>query len=132
MRIPLIILIVLALIALPALAQPLQVGGEYGMNWLTNFGNKNVVKNPGAGLWSWGTIPKGQFLINNTLVPIGTTTWIFPAFIESTRPLLINGTTPAASANLFPPDFSSPGFMDDPWFIAQMTGQPVVYRSLPY
>jgi hypothetical protein len=123
---------VLALFALPVLAQPLQVGGEYGLNWLTNFGSKNVVRDVGGGLWSWGTVPKGQYLFNNTLHPIGTSTWIFPAFMDNATPLLINDTTPTASANLFPPDFGSPAFMDDPWFVAQITGQPVVYRSLPF
>lgn len=123
---------VLALLALPVSAQPLQVGGEYGSNWLTTFGNKNVVQDVGDGLWSWGTVPKGQYLVNSTLEPIGTSTWIFPAFMENTTPLLINDTTPAASANIFRPDFTSPAFMDDPWFVAQIAGRPVVYRNLPY
>jgi len=116
-----------ALCLLPVLAQPLSVGGEWGRSWLNNNGDKNVVKQPGGGLWSWGTIPKGQYLSNGTLQPIGVATVFFPSFAESSVPLMINRTT-----NLngyFPPDFNSPYFMDDPWMISQITGRPVVYRT---
>jgi hypothetical protein len=39
----LIIGIVIAVIIIPALAQPVWIGGDFGKSWLANFGNKNVV-----------------------------------------------------------------------------------------
>lgn len=117
-----------AMLVLPAMAAPLQISGEYGSGWLANNGNKNVVKVPQSGnLWSWGTIPKGQYLYNGTLKPIGDTTIYYPSFLESNSPLYVNRTTNING--YFPPDFSSPYFMDDPWYISQLTGRPVVYRA---
>lgn len=124
----LLVIALMAIFILPTVAAPLQISGEYGSSWLTNNGNKNVVKVPQAGsLWSWGTIPKGQYLSNGTLQPIGSTTIYYPSFMESNAPLLINRTTDISG--YFPPDFNSPYFMDDPWYISQLTGRPVVYRT---
>ncbi len=84
MRALLIIALILIYI-LPAIAAaPLQISGSYGSSWLSNNGNKNVVKVPQAGsLWNWGTIPKGQYLSNGTLQPIRSTTIYYPSFLES-------------------------------------------------
>lgn len=123
-----LVVMLMALSLLPAMAEPLQVGGDYGRSWLTNFGDRSVVREPSGGLWSWGATPKGQFLSNGTLEPIGTSTIYYPAFTEEQRPLLINRTN-NLNAGYFPQDFTSPYFMDDPWIIAQITGRPVVLRT---
>jgi hypothetical protein len=121
------ILTVLAIAAsclLPGFAQPVQIGGDYGKNWLVNNGDRSVVREPSGDLWSWGTVPKGQYLTNGVLESIGASTIYYPSFLENSTPIVLNST--ANLAGYFPPDFSSPDFLDDPWFLAQLTGRPVI------
>lgn len=126
----LVVLTIAASCLLPALAQPVQIGGDYGKSWLVNNGDRTVVREPSGGLWSWGTVPKGQYLTKGVLEPIGASTIYYPSFVENSTPIILNSTTNLAG--YFPPDFSSPYFMDDPWFLAQLTGRPVIIRnSLP-
>jgi len=130
----LLILLVMALLIIPAISQPLQVGGTFGKTWLAQYGDREVVKqSSGPGLWSWGTIPKGQILYNGRLTELGPATVIYPAFPTSTTPIILNALTPGEAirrSNLT--QISNPFIMEDPWFIAQTTGQPVFYRTLPY
>jgi hypothetical protein len=49
-------------------------------------GNKNVVRTSSESLWFWGTIPKGQFLENGSLKPIGTSTIYYPSFQDAPNP----------------------------------------------
>jgi hypothetical protein len=121
------ILATAAFCLLTSLAQPTQIGGDYGKSWLVNNGDKSVVREPSGGLWSWGTVPKGQYLTNGTLEPIGASTIYYPSFVENSTPIIMNNT--ANLAGYFLPDFSSPYFMDDPWFMAQLTGRPVIIRQ---
>ncbi len=130
----LLILLLIVLLAIPAISQPLQVGGTFGKTWLTQYGDRGVVKqSSGPGLWSWGTIPKGQILSNGRLTELGPATLIYPAFPISTTPIILNATTPGEAirrSNLTQID--NPFITEDPWFIAQTTGQPVFFRTLPY
>ena len=126
-RLTLAVLAIVALCLLPTLAQPVQISGEYGKNWLINNGDRSVIREPSGGLWSWGTVPKGQHLTNGTLEPIGASTIYYPSFVENKTPIILNSTENLAS--YFPPDFSSPYFMDDPWFLAQLTGRTVIVRQ---
>ncbi len=62
----LLIMLVVGLLIIPAISQPLQVGGNFGRTWLAQYGDRNVVRQPyGPGLWSWGTIPLGELLLPN-------------------------------------------------------------------
>jgi len=70
----------------------MQIGGDYGKNWLVNNGDKSVAREPSGGLWSWGTVPKGQYLTNGTLEPIGASTIYYPSFVENSTPIIMNNT----------------------------------------
>ena len=91
-------------------------------------GNKNVVRTSSESLWFWGTIPQGQYLENGSLKPIATSTIYYPSFQDIPHPILLNRTMDLSGV-YFPPDFSSPYFMNDPWFISQMTGRPVILQQ---
>ncbi|VVB72252.1 Uncharacterised protein [uncultured archaeon] len=123
----LLAVILIGLFAAPAFAQPTELGGDYGKRWLDSNGNKNIIQEPSGGLWSWGVVPKGHYLSNGTLEPIGSSTIYLPSFAEDATPIVMNGTENLAS--YLPPDFSSPYFMDDPWFLSQITGRPVIVRQ---
>ncbi|HSD59196.1 MAG TPA: hypothetical protein VLB04_13545 [Methanotrichaceae archaeon] len=128
----LLMTIVLVLLILPALAQPVNVGGEFGKSWLNSSGSKNVVQERSGDLWTWGAVPKGQMLINGILEPIGISTWYYPFFPESSSPIILNATSPIIDATPFPSsDFSSRYPLEDPWFVAQITGHPVIFRTMP-
>jgi hypothetical protein len=114
-----IIVLVLALLIIPVLCQPTNVGGTYGESWITNNGNKNVVPEA-TGLWNWGNIPKGQMLSNGHLTQSGPGFLIYPT-------LPTEGTTPMNATQL-----NNPYLTADPWYIAQSTEQPVLFRNLPY
>ncbi len=130
----LLIMLVVGLLIIPAISQPLQVGGNFGKSWLAQYGDRDVVRQPsGPGLWSWGVIPKGQILSRGKLTEMGSGMVIYPAFPTSSIPLIINATTPGEAirrSNLSQID--NPYITEDPWFIAQTSGQPVFYRTLPY
>jgi hypothetical protein len=127
-----LVIIVLVLFILSALSQPVYVGGEFGKRWLNSSGSKNVVQERSGGLWTWGSVPKGQMLMNGTLEPIGTSTWYYPFFPASSSPIILNASSPIIDATPFPTsDFSSRSPLEDPWFVAQITGHPVVFRTMP-
>jgi hypothetical protein len=131
------ILLLLALLALmlfitPFAAQPVQVGGDFGRSWLNSYGSKTAAEELSSGLWTWGAVPKGQVLVNGTLEPMGTSTWYYPSFPENSSPIILNSTSPAIDAVSFPlSDSGSPYLLEDPWFVAQMTGHPVMFRTMP-
>ena len=126
-----LLIITLILFILPAIAQPVNVGGEFGKSWLNSFGNKNVVQERNGSLWTWGSVPKGQMVINGTLEPIGTSAWYYPFFPESSTPIILNATYPIIDASPFPSsDFSTNYSLEDPWFVAQITGHPVVFGTM--
>jgi hypothetical protein len=126
------IMVVMALLIVPAISQPTWVGGNFGDTWLAQYGNKNVVKQS-SGLWSWGTIPKGQMLSNGKLTELSPGTVFFPAFLTNTTPIILNAMTPGEAirrSNLS--QISNPYLTEDPWFVAQTADQPVFFRQLPY
>ncbi len=126
------ILLVIALLTLPAISQPTPVGGTFGENWLVQYGNKNVVKQS-SGLWSWGVIPKGQMLSNGKLTELGPATLIYPAFPTSTTPIIYNATSPSEMIrSLNASQISNPLISEDPWVVAQTSDRPVLFRNLPY
>ncbi len=128
----LLILLVMALLIIPVISQPTPVGGTFGENWLTQYGNKNVVKQS-SGLWSWGVIPKGQMLSNGKLTELGPATLIYPAFPTSTTPVIYNATTPEeAIRGLNASQIGNPMISEDPWVVAQTSDRPVLFRNLPY
>lgn len=130
----LFIILVMALLIIPAISQPLQVGGNFGETWLAQYGDKTVVKrSSGPGLWSWGVIPKGQMLSNGKLTELGPATLIYPAFPTSTTPIIYNATTPEeAIRGLNASQIGNPLISEDPWVVAQTSDRPVLFRNLPY
>ena len=125
-------MLVLAILIIPVVSQPTPVGGTFGETWLTNYGNKNVI-DQAKSLWDWGTIPKGQILSNGKLIEIGPAELIYPAFPENSTPIIMNATTPEETIQgLNASQIYNPVLFDDPWFIAQTTGRPVLFRQLPY
>jgi hypothetical protein len=128
----LLVALAMALLVIPAISQPTPVGGTFGETWLTNYGNRNVIPQANS-LWDWGTIPKGQILSNGRLTELGPAELIYPAFPSSTTPIIINATTPGESIrSLNASQINNPYLVEDPWFVAQTTGQPVLFRQLPY
>ncbi len=128
----LLIMFIMALLIFPAISQSTWVGGNFGDSWLEQYGNKNVVKQS-SGLWSWGTIPKGQILSNGKLTELNPGTVFFPAFPTNMTPVFVNAMDPGEAisrSNLS--QISNPYLAEDPWAVAQMTDQPVFFRQLPY
>ena len=107
-------MVIAAFCLILASAQPQQIGGDYGKSWLNKFGNKNVVRDELDGLWSWGTTPKGQLLINGTLLPEGITTVYDPSFLDNRSPIILNRTAGSISSSYLPLDLYSAYFTDDP------------------
>ncbi len=129
------IMLVVALLIVPAFSQFTQISGNYGETWLAESGNKNVIEQqpPNQGLWSWGAIPKGRSLSNGKLMPAAPGTLIYPAFPSSETPLVINATTPSeAVTGNNSSQLSNPYISEDPWVIAQTSDRPVLFRSLAY
>jgi hypothetical protein len=46
--------------------------------------------------------------------------------MSNTTPILINGTALLKNPSYIPPDFMSPDFANDPWYLAQIEERPVV------
>jgi hypothetical protein len=134
MKISLIALLV-ALLVVPAFSQPVSVGGSFGANWLATNGNTGIIPNA-TGLWGgWGQIPLGNILENGKLVSTGNsgdTQLIYPAFVTNPTPII--GNKSINSAQYYPrgltaADLASPWLSEDPWAIAQSTGQPVLSQG---
>ena len=128
----LLIVLAFALLMVPCLCQSQQVGGDFGKSWIENYGNKNVVKEAPAGLWTFGGIPKGNVLSNGKLIQLGPAELIFPAFPETTTPIIMNATTPQNMIGANASEINPMYLNQDPWFIAQTTGAPVLFRQLAY
>ncbi|HOO54859.1 MAG TPA: hypothetical protein PLM24_07040 [Methanothrix sp.] len=108
-------------------AEPVSIGGDFGMSWLKNLPYQPSAssEDEGSGLWSWGSVPKGSTVVNDTLQPVvNTTNEIDYAGIAwlGAEPL-----GPPAQINYTgaPADYMYPFYSDDPWILAQHYGRPV-------
>jgi len=108
-----------------------QVGGDFGRAWLQGMGQvdmsgMNRTNATTDGLWSWGSVPKWHMLIDGRLEYMGSGMWFYPAFPTNSTPIIENASLSAKNA----PDFASPEMVNDPWMIAQVSGRPVLFRSV--
>lgn len=127
-----LIMIVMVFLIVPAISQYTQVGGSFGITWLNQTGNLPPASQT-TGLWSWGTIPKGQMLSNGKLTEVGGGMLIYPAFPASETPIVLNATTPGREFNQSNlSQISNPLLLEDPWTVAQTNDRPVFFRTLPY
>jgi len=140
----LITALVLAFISIPALGTPVSVGGDFGRSWLAGLPeeepvviiNNSVTANstnatngttsaPAAatdkGLWSWGSIPKGQEWVDGKLVQIGNAMLISPAFPEDNGVIRLGFNQSRNITDAFSPEEAG-----DPWMVSQTTGRPVL------
>ena len=125
--------LLIALLAVPLLSQAVDVGGSFGSNWIATSGNKNIFPANATGLWSWGQIPLGNIIQGGKLVSTGNTgdtILITPAFSNGNpNPLIGNKslTVPQfGPRGLTPADLASPYLSQDPWAVAQSTGQAIL------
>jgi len=72
----LVILLIACLMAANCSAQSTSrfqsVSGEFGKTWITNFQAekpKTAQENKSGNLWSWGSAPRGNKIVNGKLVP---------------------------------------------------------------
>jgi hypothetical protein len=131
-----LVLLCIALLIIPSLSQPINVGGNYGRSWLNNSGNKNIISSS-SGLWDWGQTPSGYILMNGKLVSTGETgsTLIYPAFVTNSTPLIGNASLNAPNygpRGLTLAQLASSYMYEDPWAVAQSTGQPILIQNSPY
>lgn len=108
-----------------------QVGGDFGKAWLQSQDQVEKVETNRTnvttdGLWSWGSVPKWHMLIDGRLEYLGAGMWFYPAFPINSTPIIENANLSAKNA----PDFASPEMLNDPWMIAQVSGRPVLFRSV--
>jgi len=128
--------LVIALSTIPAITQAIDVGGNYGKTWIADNGGNNAIPQAtipqATGLWDWGLIPKGQMLVNGKLQLAGPGYLINPT--EGVTPIILNEATPQSMAtSLNASQLSNNTTMvEDPWYIAASTEQPVLVRTLPY
>ena len=138
----------------------MDVGGSFGSNWIATTGNKEIFSSNATGLWSWGQIPLGNTLQGGKLVSTGDsgdTMLIFPAFAQGqsssaflgamSTPNAPNGELPRLSIGnyvdnktlnvaqysphgLTQQQLSSPYLSEDPWAVAQETGQAILSHSV--
>jgi hypothetical protein len=151
--------LLIALLAVPLLSQAVDVGGSFGASWISTSGNKGIIPNA-TGLWSWGQIPLGNIVQGGKLVSTGNsgdTVLVFPAFAEGqgstalqslmSAPNVAPGQLPGLSwgnyvdnrtlnVNQVGPrglngqQLSSPYLSEDPWTVAQESGQAVLTHSV--
>ncbi len=129
-----LIILVAALLTVPAISQTTQVSGDFGKAWINQSGtNKAADQTSNPGLWSWGATPKGRTLSNGKLMPETPGMVIYPAFPTNTIPIIINATTAseAVSGNNSS-QVNNPYISDDPWYIAQSSDRPVFFGIRPY
>jgi len=131
-----LVLLCIALLIIPSLSQPVNVGGNYGRSWLNSSGNKNIIPSS-SGLWDWGQTPSGYILMNGKLVSTGETgsTLIYPAFVTNSTPLIGNASLNAPNygpRGLTLAQLASSYMYEDPWAVAQSTGQPILIQNSPY
>ncbi|MDH7596464.1 MAG: hypothetical protein QHG98_01785 [Methanothrix sp.] len=108
-----------------------QVGGGFGKAWLQSLelmesAGVNRTNTTADGLWSWGSVPKWHMLVGGRLEYMGSGAWFYPAFPTNSTPIIENASLSAKNA----PDFASPEMLNDPWMIAQVSGRPVLFRSV--
>ncbi len=118
----------LVLIALSGSAYNAQnFGGDFGRSWLQQHGAMPSTANANNSLWNWGSAPKGYTVSNGNLYStVYGPEWYYPDFMTNSTPIVINGTS-VNNAN-----YISPNFMyEDPWILAQITGQPVIVINNP-
>jgi len=108
-------------------AEPVSVGGDFGQSWLKNlpYQPATSAEDGGSGLWSWGGVPLGMTVVNDTLQPV----------VNNTDEIDYAGITWLGTDPLGPPsyinytgapvDFMYPFYSDDPWILAQHTGRVV-------
>jgi hypothetical protein len=127
----LFIVLVIALSMIPVITQAIEVGGDYGKTWIADNGGNNAIPQT-TGLWDWGLIPKGQMLVNGKLQLAGPGFLINPT--EGATPIILNeATLQSMAASLNASQLSNNNTMvNDPWYIAASTEQPVLLRTLPY
>ncbi|MDF0590796.1 hypothetical protein [Candidatus Methanocrinis natronophilus] len=104
-------------------AEPVSVGGDFGISWLKNQPYQPVTGDDGDGLWSWGGVPRGKEVVNDTLqlseigddetglVGIG---WLGQGSFGPP----VQVTYPKTAM-----DFMYPFYSDDPWILAQHYGR---------
>lgn len=134
----LLVSLCIALLIFTSLSQAVDVGGSYGQNWLNNSGNKNVLSatSSSSGLWGWGNTPVGHLLMNGKLISTGDagSTLVYPAFVTNSTPVIGNATLNAPQydpRHLNQAQLSSPYLLEDPWTVAQETGQPILLQNQP-
>jgi hypothetical protein len=125
--------LVVLLVALNCEAMaPAQLSGTSGKDVLTKIASKEITTQPTnavpGDLWSWGSIPYGNMLVNGKLVSTGhdgNTIVSYPAFPVNTTPIyqIANPMTLKFGAN----DLKNPDFNGDLWSMAQLANQPVLY-----
>ena len=131
-----LVLLCIPLLIIPSLSQPVNVGGNYGRSWLNSSGNKNIIPSS-SGLWDWGQTPSGYILMNGKLVSTGESgsTLIYPAFVTNSTPLIGNASLNAPNygpRGLTLAQLASSYMYEDPWAVAQSTGQPILIQNRPY
>lgn len=121
-----VILSILALLAATAAAsgaEPVSVGGDFGMSWLKNLPYQPTASDDGDGLWSWGGVPRGREVVNDTLkladvednnTGLAGLTWL------GEEPF---GPPAQITYPKTPTDFMYPFYSDDPWILAQHYGR---------
>ncbi len=118
----------LALIMLCMAAYGTQnVGGDFGRLWLQQHGVTFSTASVNNSLWNWGSAPEGYTILNGKLYPnTYGPSWYYPDFLSSSTPIVINRTS-TNNTNYISPDL----MYEDPWVLAQLTGQPVVVVNNP-
>lgn len=104
-------------------AEPVSVGGNFGMSWLKNLPYQPTASDSGDGLWSWGGVPKGREVVNDTLELVESDLnetglagigWLGEESFGSPAQITYPKTTM---------DFMFPFYSDDPWILAQHYGR---------
>ena len=104
-------------------AEPVSVGGDFGISWLKNQPYQPATGDDGDGLWSWGGVPSGKEVVNDTLqlseiednnTGLAGIGWLGA---ESFGPPA-QVTYPKTAT-----DFMYPFYSDDPWILAQHYGR---------
>lgn len=104
-------------------AEPVSVGGNFGMSWLKNLPYQPTASDSGDGLWSWGGVPKGREVVNDTLELVESDLnetglagigWLGQESFGSPAQI----TYPKTAT-----DFMFPFYSDDPWILAQHYGR---------
>jgi len=113
-------------------AEPVSVGGDFGQSWLKNlpYQPATSAEDDGSGLWSWGGVPTGRTVVNDTLQPVVNNTdevdFAGIAWLGSEplgQPVSLNETD--VPVNLAQVNYLSPFYSDDAWILAQHYERPI-------